>query len=322
MTLRIAILDDYQKVGLSLADWRSLGDDVEAVSLPHHLASEDTAAAVLADFDVLVLMRERMAIPKALMERLPRLKYIVVTGSHTQSVDVAAARARNIPVSLTGSTATFSAAEHTWALVMALARNIAIEDRNMREGRWQTEIGFRLEGRTLGLMGLGNLGARVAHYARAFDMNVIAWSENLTPERAAAAGARLVAKDELLRTADIISVQLKLSPRTRGLIGAAEFALMKKAAVFINTSRGPIVDERAMIEALTQGRIARAGLDVYDREPLPADHPLRNVPNTVLTPHIGFSVEEGLRDFYRDAVALVAAWRAGSPKNIYEGFKP
>ena len=297
-----------------------LGDDIEAVSFAAHLAPGEAETA-LADFDVLVLMRERMAIPAPLLERLPRLKYIVVTGSHTQSVDVAAARARNIPVSLTGSTATFSAAEHTWALLMALARNIPIEDRNMREGRWMTEVGFRLEGRTLGLIGLGNLGARVAHYARAFDMEVVAWSANLTADRAAAAGARLVSMEELLRTADVVSVQLKLSPRTRGLIGAAEFAMMKPTAVFLNTSRGPIVDEAALIAALESGRILRAALDVYDFEPLPADHPLRKLPNTVLTPHIGFSVEEGLRDFYVDAVALIAAWQAGAPKNVYDGFR-
>ncbi len=321
MTLRIAILDDYQQAALRLADWRVAGEDVEAVSFAQHLRSEDEAALALQSFDVLVLMRERWALPSTLLPRLPRLKYIVVTGSHTQSVDIAAAKAHGVPVSLTGSTASFSAAEHTWALVMALARNIAIEDRNMREGRWMTELGFRLVGKTMGLLGLGNLGARVAHYARAFDMKVLAWSANLTDERAAQAGAQRVEMDELLRASDVVSVQLKLSPRTRGLIGAAQFAQMKRSTVFVNTSRGPIVDEAALIAALEQGQILRAGLDVYDVEPVPENHPLRRVRNTVLTPHIGFAVEEGLRDFYCDAAALIASWRAGAPRNLYDGFK-
>ena len=319
--LRIAVLDDYQNVALSLVDWGRLGADVEAVSFARHIDDVDEAARTLADFDVFVLMRERMNVPKALLERLPRLKYIVVTGSHTRSVDVAAARARGVPVSLTVSTVSVSAAEHTWALVMALARNIAIEDRNMREGRWMTEVGFRLEGRTLGVIGLGALGGKVAEYGRAFGMRVIAWSANLTTARAAECGASLVSKDELLKTADVITIHLKLSPRTQGVIGAAEFAMMKKTAVLVNTSRGPIVEETAMIAALTNGQILRAGLDVYDHEPLPADHPLRNIANTVLTPHIGFTVEEGLRGYYEDSIKLIAAWRAGTPLNVYEGFK-
>ena len=197
--LRVALLDDYQNVALSLVDWRRLGDDVEAASFARHIADIDEAARVLADFDVLVLMRERMDVPKALLERLPRLKYIVVTGSHTRSVDVAAARGRGIPVSLTVSTVSVSAAEHAWALVMALAKNIVLEDRNMREGRWMTEVGFRLEGRTLGVLGLGALGGAVARYGNAFGMKVIAWSANLPRARAEECGATLVSKDELLR---------------------------------------------------------------------------------------------------------------------------
>ena len=217
-----------------------------------------------------------------------------------------------IGVALTDPAPSASAAEHTWALVLALARNIVVEDRNMREGRWQTTLGFRLQGRTLGLIGLGTLGSRVAAYGRAFDMDVIAWSANLTAERAAAVGARLVGKDELLAEADVISVQLKLSDRSRGLVGAREFGLMKPSAVIVNTSRGPIIDEGAMIDALRAGRIAGAGLDVYDREPLPADHPLRSCPNTVLTPHIGFVTEQGYRDFYRRIIERILDWRAGN----------
>ncbi len=320
MTLRIAVLDDYQKVALSLVDWRALGADVEATSFSDHIDNVDVAARALADFDVFVLMRERMRVPRELIERLPRLKYIVVTGSHTRSVDVAFAKSRGIPVSLTVSTVSVSAAEHAWALIMALAKNIAIEDRNMREGRWMTEIGFRLERRRLGILGLGALGSAVARYGRAFGMDIAAWSANLTAARAAEHGARLVSKEELLRTSDVVTIHMKLSPRTQGLIGAAEFAMMKRTAVLVNTSRGPIIDEAAMIAALNNGVIARAGLDVYDHEPLPADHPLRKARNTVLTPHTGFTVEEGLRSYYNDSIALIAAWRNGAPENVYDGF--
>ena len=306
---RIAICDDYQSAAMDMADWSRLGPDVEIVSFDHPL-SGDAAAAALANFDVVCLMRERMAFPGSLIASLPRLKFIAVTGSHAGVVDAAAAAARGISVALTDTAPSSSAAEHAWALLLALARNIAPEDRNMREGRWQTTIGFRLQGKTLGLLGLGTLGAKMAVYGRAFDMDVIAWSANLTQERASAASARLVAKDDLFRQADVVCVQLKLSDRTRGLIGAPEFALMKSTAVLINTSRGPIVDEPAMIEALRSGRIAGAGLDVYDREPLPANHPLRSLPNAVLTPHIGFVTREGYRQFYSRIVDLILDWRA------------
>jgi D-3-phosphoglycerate dehydrogenase len=308
--LRVAICDDYQGVALGMADWSRLGPDIELVSFNRLLAG-DEAVAALRDFDVLCLMRERMAVPRALLERLSRLRFIAITGSHAGVVDAAAAAELGIGVALTDPAPSASAAEHTWALVLALARHIVTEDRNMREGRWQTTLGFRLQGRTLGLIGLGTLGSRVAAYGRAFDMKVIAWSANLTAERAAAAGATLVGKDELLAEADVISVQLKLSDRSRGLIGAREFGLMKPSAVIVNTSRGPIIDEAAMIDALRTGRIAGAGLDVYDREPLPADHPLRSCPNTVLTPHIGFVTEQGYRDFYARIIERILAWRAG-----------
>ena len=298
--LRVAICDDYQGVALGMADWSRLGADVELASFNRPLAGEEAVAA-LRDFDVLCLMRERMAVPRALLARLPRLRFIAVTGSHAGVVDSAAAAEMGIGVALTDPAPSASAAEHTWALVLALARNIVVEDRNMREGRWQTTLGFRLQGRTLGLIGLGTLGSRVAAYGRAFDMDVIA-----------AVGARLVGKDELLAEADVISVQLKLSDRSRGLVGAREFGLMKPSAVIVNTSRGPIIDEGAMIDALRAGRIAGAGLDVYDREPLPADHPLRSCPNTVLTPHIGFVTEQGYRDFYRRIIERILDWRAGN----------
>ena len=306
--LRIAILDDYQSVARSMADWSRLGPDVEIVSFNRHL-SEAEAAEELAAFDVLCIMRERMALPRSLIEALPRLKLIAVTGSHTQVIDVAAAQARGVPVTLTAPRASNSAAELTWAMVLALARKITLEDRNMREGRWQTSVGFRLEGRTLGLMGLGTLGARVARYGQAFDMKVIAWSANLDPQRARDLGVEPVTKDELLRRSDVVSIHLKLGPRSRGLIGAPELAAMKRSAVLVNTSRSAIIDQDALAQALRDGVIAGAALDVFEPEPLPANHPVRSLPNTVLTPHIGFVTEESYREFFAGVVDSIVAWR-------------
>ncbi len=305
--LRVAVCDDYQRVALKMADWSRLGPDVDIEVFDRPLG--DGAADALRDFDVVCLMRERMAVPRSLIERLPRLRFVAVTGSHAGVVDQAACDERGIGVRLTSPAASASAAEHAWALVLALARHVVVEDRNMREGRWQTTVGLRLQGLTLGLLGLGALGAKVARYGQAFDMNVLAWSANLTAEAAAASGAKLVSKEELLRCSDVVSVQLKLSDRTRGLIGAAELASMKPGALLINTSRGPIVNEAALIEALRDGRIGGAGLDVFDREPLPVDHPLRGCPNTVLTPHIGFVTEQGYRAFFEGIVELILDWR-------------
>jgi len=306
--LRIAILDDHQSVALSMTDWSRIGQDAEIVSFNRHL-SEAEAAVELVDFDVLCIMRERMALPRSLIAALPRLKLIAVTGSHTQVIDMEAARERGIPVTLTSPRASYSAAELTWALVLALARQITVEDRNMREGRWQTSVGFRLEGRTLGLIGLGTLGARVARYGQAFDMPVIAWSANLDPQRARDLGVEPVSKDELLARADVVSIHLKLGPRSRGLIGAKELASMKRSAVLVNTSRGPIVDQDALAAALRDGVIAGAALDVFEPEPLPADHPARALPNTVLTPHIGFVTEESYREFFARVVDSIIEWR-------------
>jgi phosphoglycerate dehydrogenase-like enzyme len=307
--LRIAILDDYQQVALAMGDWRRLGDDVEVVAFPHHLGEAETARE-LADFDVLCLMRERMALPAQLIAALPRLKLIAVTGSHTSVIDTAAAAARGIRITLTAPKASHSAAELTWALVLTLARHVTVEDRNLREGRWQTTVGFRLEGRTLGIIGLGTLGARVARYAQAFDMQVLAWSSNLDPARARLLGVEPVSKVELLQRSDVVSVHLKLSERSRGLLGAADLALMKKTAVLVNTSRAAIVDQAALSEALHAGTIAGAGLDVFDPEPLPADHPIRKLPNTVLTPHIGFVTEESYREFYAGLIDAILIWRS------------
>ena len=306
--LRIAILDDYQSVAQGMTDWSRIGPDVEIVSFNRHL-SEAQAADELAAFDVLCIMRERMALPRSLIEALPRLKLIAVTGSHTQVIDREAAQERGIPVTLTSPRASYSAAELTWAMVLGLARQITVEDRNMREGRWQTSVGFRLEGRTLGLIGLGTLGARVARYGQAFDMPVIAWSANLDPQRARDLGVEPVSKEELLRRADVVSIHLKLGPRSLGLIGAAELAMMKRSAVLVNTSRAAIIDQDALAQALRDGVIAGAALDVFEPEPLPADHPARSLPNTILTPHIGFVTEESYREFFARVVDSIIEWR-------------
>ena len=306
--LRIAILDDYQSVARSMADWSRIGPDVEIVSFDRHL-SEAEAADELATFDVLCIMRERMALPRSLIEALPRLKLIAVTGSHTQVIDVQAAQERGIPVTLTAPRASNSAAELTWAMVLGLARQITVEDRNMREGRWQTSVGFRLEGRTLGLIGLGTLGARVARYGQAFDMRVLGWSANLDPQRARDLGVEPVTKEELLRQSDVVSIHLKLGDRSRGLIGAQELALMKRSAVLVNTSRSAIIDQGALAQALENGVIAGAALDVFEPEPLPSDHPVRRLPNTILTPHIGFVTEESYREFFAGIVEAILAWR-------------
>ena len=306
--LRIAILDDYQSVAQGMTDWSRIGPDAEIVSFNRHL-SEAQAADELAAFDVLCIMRERMALPRSLIQALPRLKLIAVTGSHTQVIDKEAAQERGIPVTLTSPRASYSAAELTWAMVLGLARQITLEDRNMREGRWQTSVGFRLEGRTLGLVGLGTLGARVARYGQAFDMPVIAWSANLDPQRARDLGVEPVSKEELLRRADVVSIHLKLGPRSLGLIGAAELAMMKRSAVLVNTSRAAIIDQDALAQALRDGVIAGAALDVFEPEPLPADHPARSLPNTILTPHIGFVTEESYREFFARVVDSIIEWR-------------
>jgi len=306
--LRIAILDDYQSVAQGMTDWSRIGPDVEIVSFNRHL-SEAQAADELAAFDVLCIMRERMALPRSLIQALPRLKLIAVTGSHTQVIDKEAAQERGIPVTLTSPRASYSAAELTWAMVLGLARQITLEDRNMREGRWQTSVGFRLEGRTLGLVGLGTLGARVARYGQAFDMPVIAWSANLDPQRARDLGVEPVSKEELLRRADVVSIHLKLGPRSLGLIGAADLAMMKRSAVLVNTSRAAIIDQDALAQALRDGVIAGAALDVFEPEPLPADHPARSLPNTILTPHIGFVTEESYREFFARVVDSIIEWR-------------
>jgi phosphoglycerate dehydrogenase-like enzyme len=314
---RIAILDDYQHVAMTMADWSALLPDCELVVFDRNLATEDEAARALADFDVLCLLRERMPMPRTLIERLPALKLIVVPEAHNSTLDLAAAKERGITVSHTrGGDSQYATPELAWGLILSLMRHIPQEHQRMREGGWQETVGTALHGRTLSILGLGRLGSRMASIGRAFGMEVLAWSQNLTAERAEAAGAALVAKDELFARADVLTIHLVLGERSRGLVGAAELQRMKPSAVLVNTSRGPIVDEAALIAALERPDIRGAGLDVYDREPLPPDHPLRRLGNVVLTPHLGYVTEGTYRMFYADTVEAIAAWRAGTPVRL------
>ena len=318
--MRLAILDDYQRLALKSANWERLrGRGIEISVFHEAFASAEDAAAKLAPFEVLVLMRERTPFPRALIERLTGLKFIALTGMRSPSLDAGACIERRIPISNTRPGRTGSVtAELAFGLILAAARDFAKAQRNMRAGRWHEGLrgGTILEGRRLGILGLGKLGGRVAGYAKAFGMEVVAWSQNLTPERAAETGARLVSKEELLRTSDFVTIHLVLSERTHGLVRAAEIALMKPGAVLVNTSRGPIVDEAAMLEALRSGRLAHAALDVYDREPLPADHPLREMDNVTLLPHLGYVSEEVYASFWGDCIENVEAWLDGKPIRV------
>jgi len=314
---RVAILDDYQRVALRMADWKSLPADTEVVVFEDHLSDPGAVAKRLADFDAVVAMRERTAFPRTLLERLPRLRLLITTGMRNASIDVRAATDRGIVVCGTGGLP-YPTAELTWGLILALFRRIPAEDRATRDGRWQTTLGLGLNGKTLGVLGLGTLGSRVAKVGKAFEMDVVAWSQNLTAARAAEAGAALVGHDELLSRSDVVTIHLVLGDRTRGLIGARELGLMKPSAHLVNTSRGPIVDEAALVAALREGKIAGAGLDVFDEEPLPADHPFRRLPNTVITPHLGYVTEETYRIFYRNALEDVQAYLAGAPVRVLQ----
>lgn len=310
--MRIAILDDYQSVALESADWSALQSDCEIVSFSDHL--DDRAALIdrLSDFDIVGIMRERTAFPRDLIERLPRLQLLVTTGMRNAAIDVAAANDQGVVVSGTSSSGR-STLELTFGLMLALSRNIATEHAAMRDGGWQSTIGGELKGKTLGVLGLGRIGVPVCEIANAFGMEVIAWSENLTADRAHECGAAYTTKDALLASADIISIHLVLSDRTRGLIGPQEFAAMKPTAFLINTARGPIVDERALVDALTHRRIGGAALDVFDTEPLPKDHALRQLDNVLLTPHLGYVTREIYAYFYREMVEDIVAFRDGTP---------
>jgi len=318
---KVAILDDYARVALDLADWSFVQNRADITVFDRHL-SEDEAVEALQSFEVVCTLRERMAFPRTLIERLPNLKLITIVGMSLANLDMAAASERGILVAHPNfANAAFAAAgtgvpELAWGLLMATVRNLGEEHRRMREGGWQATAGMTLHGKTLGLLGLGRLGKRMAEYAKMFGMDVTAWSQNLTEETAAAVGVRRVEKDALFRESDVISIGLVLSDRTRGLVAGPELALMKPSAYLINISRGPIVDEAALIAALDIGQIAGAGLDVYDVEPLPADHPLRSVPNITLSPHLGYVTRELLSVIYAETVESVAAWLDGKPVRI------
>lgn len=312
---RVAVLDDWQNVARRFADWSVLPNDVEVVVFNDHLRDVEPVAERLKDFEIVCIMRERTPFQRALFERLPKLRLLVTTGPRNASIDLEAAKERGVTVCGTSALG-HPTAELTWGLILGLSRRIAFEDRAMREGRWQSTVGVDMKGKRLGVLGLGRLGSRVAAVGRALEMDVAAWSQNLTAERAAAVGAALVDKDELLATSDVVTLHLVLSPRTRGLIGAAELARMKPTALLVNTSRGPLIDEAALLAALRERRIAGAALDVYDVEPLPGDHPLRRLDNVLLTPHLGYVTEDTYRAFYRETVEAIGAFLAGAPVRV------
>src|SRR5215472_8160796 len=309
---RVAILDDYQQVAVQIVDWAAALPGADVMSFADHLADEDALAARLADFDVVVAMRERTPFRRSLLARLPRLRLLVTTGMRNAAIDLAAAAELGVTVCGTAGSGN-STVELTWALILSVVGHVPEEDASIRAGGWQRTLGTDLAGASLGVLGLGNLGRRVAAIGLAFGMDVIAWSQNLTAEAAAGVGARRVEREELFRLADVLTIHLVLSDRTRGLVGAAELALMKPTAYLVNTSRGPIVDEAALAEHLRAGRIAGAALDVYGVEPLPTGDPLRTLPRSVLTPQLGYVSERTYRTFYREAAEDVAAFLAGRP---------
>jgi phosphoglycerate dehydrogenase-like enzyme len=303
----VAVLDDYQNAALSMADWSPLEGRANITVFNDHIADVDAVISRLLPFDIVCVMRERTPMTRAIIERLPKLRLIASTAFRNASIDVKAAEERGVQVVHTG----YSSAptiELTWALILAGARHIVDENASLRSGGWQRHIGEDLGGRTLGILGLGNIGTPVAQIGKAFGMRVIAWSQNLTADRAAAAGAELVAKDELFRQADILTIHMVLSERSRGIVGAAQLALMKPTARLVNTSRGPIVVEADLLEALQKETIAGAAVDVFDQEPLPTDHPFRSLPNLLATPHIGYVSRSLYERFYQDTVDNITKW--------------
>lgn len=320
---RIAILDDYNHVALKMADWSGLQKRCQVDVIDRALAVPHEAADVLAPYDVLCHLRERTAMPRALIEALPNLKMMTITGHAHRTMDMAAAKERGIVVSRSsdpppGTSSGMGTPELTFGLMLACIRHIAFEDARMRQGYWQSTLGICLNNRTLGIVGLGKIGQRVAHVAQAFGINVIAWSPNLTDDRAAAAGVRRVEKAELFAQSDIVTLHMVLSERTRGLVDAEHLALMKPTATIINTSRGPLIDEAALKDALQGRHIASAGIDVYWSEPLAADHWIRSQDNVVITPHLGYVVEESVRSFYVDTVENIEAWLDGTPIRVVD----
>jgi phosphoglycerate dehydrogenase-like enzyme len=306
----VAVLDDYQNVAKDLGDWSILSADVELHTFQDHLIDEDMLVERLIGFEIVVGMRERTPFPQSLLERLPALRLLITTGMVNASFDLDAATDLGILVEGTGNLGNITG-ELTWGLIMTLARHIAEEDKATRAGQWQTTIGPSLEGKTLGLLGLGRIGSQLAAYGHAFHMPIIAWSQNLTLERAAECGATLVSKEELFAQSDVVSIHVRLSERTKGLVTSHDLSLMKPSAYFVNTSRGPIVDEPALIDLLRRKAIAGAALDVFDEEPLPLNHTLRDMENTVITPHLGYVTTESYKVMYDDAAEDIQAFLSG-----------
>jgi phosphoglycerate dehydrogenase-like enzyme len=305
--MKVAVLDDYQNVALKLADWTAVSRRAEITVFNDHVTERAALVQRLADFDVLCVMRERTPLPREVIEQLPRLKLIASTGARNISIDAEAAKERGIPIMNTGYGST-AAIELTWALILGSARQLRRESDSVRKGGWQTSLGIGLTGKVLGVVGLGNIGSEVARIGLAFGMKVLAWSENLTSQRASSVGASLVEKSELFRQADIVTIHLISSRRTRGLIGAADLGLMKPTAIFVNTSRGEIVDEDALIRVLESKAILGAAVDVFGEGPLPPRHPFRALDSVLATPHIGFVTDDLYRTFYRDVVTNIATW--------------
>ncbi|MFC1860046.1 D-2-hydroxyacid dehydrogenase family protein [Chloroflexota bacterium] len=313
--MKIAVLDDHQQVALKFADWNILPADTRVLAFKDHLTNIDAVKERLNSFDVVVAMRERTPFPRELLESLSDLQLLVTTGMRNASIDIAAATNLGIMVCGTSGGGP-STAELAWGLILALLRHIPQEYESIRQGHWQTTLGTDLKGKTLGLLGFGKLGSHMAVISNAFGMSVIAWSQNLTAERANKFGASLVTKDNLFTQSDVLSIHLKLSDRTKGLVGAHELSLMKPAAYLINTSRGPIVDETALVKVLEAYKIAGAGLDVYNLEPLPLGHPLTKLDNVVMTPHLGYVTRETYQIFYPDAVEDIMAYLRGQPMRV------
>jgi len=305
--LQIAVLDDYQQVASRFADWSGIKKQAEITVFSDHLSDEASLIERLRPFAIVCIMRERTPLNRTILSQLPNLKLIVSSGMRNASLDTKACEELGIEVATTGYLGS-GAPELTWALLQAITRNIPTESANVRSGSWQTTIGSDLKGKTIGIVGLGRIGSKIAAYAKAFDMKIIAWSENLTEEKASEAGAVLVSKESLFRWSDFVTVHLVLSDRSLGIIGAKELEVMKPTAYLINTSRGPLIDEAALIDTLVNKRIAGAALDVYDTEPLPAGHPFRQLDNVLATPHIGYVTEETYKVFYGDTVKAIEKW--------------
>jgi phosphoglycerate dehydrogenase-like enzyme len=312
---QVAVLDDYQGVALSSADWSPLFEKTEITVFQDHLSDDLAVVERLKPFDILCVMRERTPLTRAILEQLPNLKLICSTGSRNASIDVAAAADRGVPVCNTGYTSN-PTIELTWALILAMFRGIPSEFGSVRAGGWQISVGEDLEGKTIGIVGLGRIGARVAEIARAFGMKVVAWSQNLTRESALQRGAQLLSKEELFRAADVVTIHLVLSSRTKGIVGATELGWMKPTSFLVNTSRGPLVDENALIAALESAAIAGAAIDVFDIEPLPQSHPFRSLDRLLVTPHIGFVTKDTYRTFYCDTVENIVGWLNGTPIRV------